>query len=76
MTSSTRRSPGSITDWSGRVHIDQSLFRPGDPTDQCGDVTRAHDLLDWSPTVTFEELVGRMVDADLAESGPDGIVEP
>jgi GDPmannose 4,6-dehydratase len=54
-----------ISDWSDLVSIDQNLVRPGDPTDQCGDATRAHQLLGWQPTVTFHELVGRMVDVDL-----------
>lgn len=54
-----------ITDWAPLVHVDQDLVRTGDPTVQCGDATRAHDVLGWQPTVTFEELVGRMVDVDL-----------
>ena len=33
--------------------------------DPFGDATRARTRLGWAPTVTFEELVGRMVDADL-----------
>lgn len=41
-------------------------MRPTDPTDLTGDAGRARELLGWAPTVGFEELVGRMVDADLA----------
>ncbi|MDQ6642586.1 MAG: GDP-mannose 4,6-dehydratase [Actinomycetota bacterium] len=58
-----------ITDWSGVVDLDQDLVRPGDPTNQCGDAARARDVLGWTPTVTFQELVGRLVDVDLAQSG-------
>ncbi len=54
-----------ITDWSDLVDIDQSLVRAGDPTVQCGGAGRAREVLGWEPTVAFEELVGRMVDADL-----------
>ena len=55
-----------IDDWSGLVTVDPDFVRPADPTDLTGDATRARELLDWFPTVGFEELVGRMVDADLA----------
>ena len=55
-----------IDDWSGLVTVDPEFVRPADPTDLTGDATRARQLLGWSPTVGFEELVGRMVDADLA----------
>lgn len=54
-----------ITDWAALVDVDQDLVRAGDPTDQCGDATRARSVLGWQPTVTFEDLVGRMVDVDL-----------
>jgi len=58
-----------IGDWAELVDIDQDLVRPGDPTDQCGDATRARAVLGWEPTVSFEELVGRMVDVDLDLTG-------
>ncbi|MCW2756481.1 MAG: NAD-dependent epimerase/dehydratase [Nocardioidaceae bacterium] len=57
-----------IADWRDLVVVDPAFVRPTDPTVQCGDATRARELLDWEPTVTFEELVGRMVDVDLAET--------
>jgi GDPmannose 4,6-dehydratase len=31
------------------------------------DASRARERLGWTPTVTFEQLVRRMVDADLRE---------
>jgi len=34
-----------------------------------GDPSRARDRLGWAPTVGFDEVVGRMVDADLAALG-------
>jgi len=33
---------------------------------QVGDAGRAREVLGWSLTTSFDELVGRMVDADLA----------
>jgi GDPmannose 4,6-dehydratase len=55
-----------IDDWEGLVDSDPALVRPADPTELVGDASRARQQLGWSPTVDFEELVGRMVDADLA----------
>lgn len=54
-----------ITDGEDRIRIDPSLVRPGDPALLVGDATKARMQLGWAPTVPFEELVGRMVDADL-----------
>jgi len=54
-----------VTDWSDRLSVDESLVRPADATELVGDSTRAREVLGWAPTVTFEEIVGRMVDADL-----------
>ena len=54
-----------IDDWEGLVNSDPALVRPADPTDLTGDASRARQQLGWAPTVGFEELVGRMVDADL-----------
>ncbi len=57
-----------ITDWEPLVHVDQSLVRPVDATELVGDATRAAKELGWTPTVGFEEVVARMVDADLRSS--------
>lgn len=54
-----------IPDWADRLTVDQGLVRPADATELVGDSTRAREVLGWEPTVPFEELVGRMVDADL-----------
>jgi GDPmannose 4,6-dehydratase len=54
-----------IEDGESRIRVDPALVRPGDPPVLLGDATRARTELGWSPTVTFEELVGRMVDTDL-----------
>ena len=54
-----------IPGWEPLVESDPALFRPADATDLTGDASRAQRELGWVPTVTFEEVVGRMVDADL-----------
>jgi GDPmannose 4,6-dehydratase len=48
-----------------RIRVDPSLVRPADPALLVGDASKARNVLGWAPTVGFEELVGRMVDADL-----------
>ncbi|GAA1145759.1 GDP-mannose 4,6-dehydratase [Nocardioides aquiterrae] len=55
-----------ISDWEPLVVVDPEFVRPADPTELVGDATLARTELGWSPTVEFDELVGRMVDADLA----------
>ena len=49
------------------VEIDPRYFRPTEVDSLLGDSSRARELLGWEPTVTFEELVRIMVDADCAE---------
>jgi GDPmannose 4,6-dehydratase len=58
-----------VPDWTRHVEVDPELVRPGDATEQAGDATRARTVLGWRPTVSFEEMVGRMVDADLLPVG-------
>ena len=54
-----------INDWEPLVRSDPAFFRPADPTELVGDASRARDVLGWQPTVAFEEIVARMVAADL-----------
>jgi len=54
-----------IEDGESRIRVDPALVRPSDPSLLVGDATKARKELGWAPTVSFEELVGRMVDADL-----------
>ena len=54
-----------IADWEHLVRQDAAFFRPADPTELVGDASRAHAELGWAPTVAFEDVVARMVAADL-----------
>ena len=54
-----------IVDWEPLVRQDAAFFRPADPTELVGDASRAREELGWEPTVAFEEIVARMVTADL-----------
>jgi GDPmannose 4,6-dehydratase len=48
------------------LRVDSSLVRPAERTPSVGDPSRARTRLGWAPQVGFEELVGRMVHADLS----------
>jgi GDPmannose 4,6-dehydratase len=53
-------------DWHEYVQIDESLQRgKAELHHLVGDARKARDRLGWSPTVSFEELVRLLVDADV-----------
>lgn len=56
-----------IEDWQDHVTLDPRFTRPTDAPELVGDAARARDLLRWTPTVGFEELVSRMVRADMEQ---------
>lgn len=47
------------------LRVDPALVRASEGTPSVGDPGRAHARLDWRPEVSFDELVERMVRADL-----------
>jgi GDPmannose 4,6-dehydratase len=52
-------------DWHKHVELDPTLYRPADVHDLRGDASKARRELGWEPTVSLEDLVALMVDADL-----------
>lgn len=44
-----------------RVSVNQQFYRASDPDLLVGDAGKARRLLDWQPSVTFDELVGLMM---------------
>jgi GDPmannose 4,6-dehydratase len=52
-------------DYERYVRVDPDLVRPAEPTPSVGDPARARERLGWAPQVSFEQLVERMVSADL-----------
>jgi GDPmannose 4,6-dehydratase len=52
--------------WQDYVRIDPALCRPAEVTRLQGDFSKAERLLGWRPTTPFADLVGMMVDADVA----------
>jgi GDPmannose 4,6-dehydratase len=53
-------------DWQRYVYVNQSDLRPADVDLLIGDATKAKTKLGWEPTVTFEQMIEKMVEADLA----------
>jgi GDPmannose 4,6-dehydratase len=53
-------------DWQRYVRVDPALLRPAEVDHLIGDSSKAQRVLGWQPSVTFEQLVGMMVDADIA----------
>ena len=52
-------------DWSDHVTTDERLYRPAEIHELRGDCSKAQKAFGWEPTVSFQELVERMVDADV-----------
>ena len=55
--------------WQDYVEFDERYLRPSEVDLLIGDSTKARQNLGWAPSVTFEELVSLMVEADLQAVG-------
>jgi GDPmannose 4,6-dehydratase len=66
-------------DYERYVRVDPALVRPVEATPSVGDPRKARERLGWEPMVGFEELVERMVRADMrslqATAGASGPVQ-
>lgn len=56
-----------IEDWSRLVKQDPRFMRPAEVDLLIGDPSKAREVLGWTPTVGFTDLVGIMVENDIAE---------
>jgi len=54
------------------VVSDPRFLRPAEVDHLVGDASKAREALGWEPKTSFRELVGLMVDADLARLSADG----
>ncbi len=52
-------------DWKQYVEIDPQYYRPAEVELLCADPTKARQVLNWEPKVTFEELARLMVETDM-----------
>jgi GDPmannose 4,6-dehydratase len=55
--------------WEDYVEFDERYLRPSEVELLIGDSTKARQKLGWAPSITFEELVSLMVEADLQALG-------
>jgi GDPmannose 4,6-dehydratase len=56
-------------DWRNYIEFDERYLRPAEVDLLIGDPTKAKQKLGWKPSVTFEQLVQLMVEADLKALG-------
>ncbi|MCI5066433.1 GDP-mannose 4,6-dehydratase [bacterium] len=56
-------------DWEEYVKIDKAFIRPAEVDLLVGDCSKAKNELGWEPTVSFEQMITMMVDADLERLG-------
>jgi len=47
------------------IEIDNAFMRPAEVDILLGDATKARQVLGWRPEITFEQMVGEMVEADI-----------
>ncbi len=59
-------------DWEQYVKVDPKFYRPAEVDLLVGDAGKAHRVLGWQPSVTFNDLVRIMVEADLARLRQQG----
>lgn len=52
-------------DYREHITVDPSLLRPAEVDFLCGDASIARESLNWTPDVSFDELVEMMVEEDL-----------
>jgi GDPmannose 4,6-dehydratase len=52
-------------DWRDHVMSDQGLVRPLETGQTLADATKARRILNWEPTINFEQMVGKMVDMQI-----------
>ena len=58
-----------LDDWERYVVTDPRFFRPAEVDLLVGDSSKAEEVLGWKRKVSFDDLVARMVDNDLAVEG-------
>lgn len=54
-----------IFEWEKFLILDSSLSRPADVISVVGDATKAHQILGWTPSTSFELMIKAMIDFDL-----------
>jgi GDPmannose 4,6-dehydratase len=63
-----------VDDGASYIRSSDEHTRPSDAAELVGDATKARTELGWAPTLSFAEIVARMVAADLGEGAPTAAV--
>lgn len=53
-------------DWKNSVVSDPNLVRPLETGQTLADASKAREILNWAPLISFDEMVGKMVQAQVA----------
>lgn len=63
--------------WRDHVDIDAELYRPAEILVSAGDPSKAAELLDWRPSLSFSEMISRLIAAEVgATTQPPKIAGP
>ena len=57
--------------WHDYVEFDARYLRPSEVDELIGDATKARNKLGWRPSISFDQLVKIMVDADIEAEKSD-----
>jgi len=60
--------------WEDHVVVDQKFFRPAEVDILLGNPEKAREKLGWEPSVSFEELIVMMTDADMKRLDGEKVV--
>lgn len=58
-----------INDWSPYIGVDQRFMRPAEVPYLRGDASRINKVLEWTPKISFKQLIEEMVYADIGDNG-------
>ena len=61
-------------DWNDFVTTSDKYSRPNEVHHLLGDSTKARDLLDWRPEVSFQDLVKMMVSSDIEKAEQEKVL--
>jgi GDPmannose 4,6-dehydratase len=62
--------------WQDHTKVDVRYLRPSEVDHLCGDASKARRGLGWAPEIDFEQLVHRMVDAQVAAVASAAVRSP
>ena len=57
-----------LGDWKNYVEISEKYMRPSDIDNLIGDASKAKNELNWTPEMSFDNLVKSMVDSDIVQN--------